>query len=166
MFIIRLTIISSVFFLLSCNTNCIDYNIDIENQKIQLDYNHLEKELFSSEIQNEAKHNHLIGKYDRLYALFYAQMLNEGNPYSEKAPSRLKDFIEHPSTVEISSSIKDSFLDFSKYKNEINTAFKHFNYYYPDSSLPAITTMYSNFNANDKYSNGISFSFSKSLSFR
>ncbi len=148
MFIIRIVIISSIFFLVSCSKNCIDYNIDIEDQKIQIEYHNLDKELFSSKTENEAKHHYLIDKYDRLYSLFYAQMLNEGNPYSEKAPLRLKAFIEHPSTIEISSAINEEFSNFSTYTEKINTAFKHFNYYFPDSSLPSITTMYSNFNAN------------------
>ncbi len=148
MFIIRIILIASLLLVLSCSKNCIDYNINVDNQKISLKYNHLEKELFSAEIDNEAKHNYLIHKYDRLYSLFYSQMLNEGNPFSENAPIRLKTFIEHPSTSEISSTILTYFSDFSTYEKEINSAFKHFNYYFPDSTLPSITTLYSNFNAN------------------
>ena len=75
MFIIRIILIASLLLVLSCSKNCIDYNINVDKQKISLKYNHLEKELFSAEIDNEAKHNYLIHKYDRLYSLFYSQML-------------------------------------------------------------------------------------------
>ena len=148
MFISRISIILFIFLFTQCSENCINLDVDIKNRDIDLKYFQFEKELFSSKMQNLAKHHFLLEKYKRLYALFYAEMLNEGNPYSEKAPNRLQQFIEHPSTEQISSSVFEQFKDFSTYQNKIESAFKHFNYYFPDSSLPSITTMYTNFNAN------------------
>jgi hypothetical protein len=148
MFIIRFLLLTALFILTSCNKNCIDNEVDLEAINLNIKFEHLEKDLFSDKINPLSKHNFLLKKYGTLYELFYAQMLNEGNPYNEKAPAILNNYINHSSTQEIYKETTTEFENFDSYENSITKAFKRVNYYFPDSSLPIITTYYSNFNAN------------------
>ena len=148
MFIIRFLLITTLFILTSCTKNCIDNDVALEEINPNIKFEHLEKDLFSEQINALSKHNYLLNKYGSLYVLFYAQMLNEGDPYNEKAPTILNNYINHSSTQEIYKETTSDFKNFNEYEKSITKAFKHINYYFPDSSLPIITTFYSNFNAN------------------
>jgi hypothetical protein len=148
MFLIRFSLIATLFLLSSCNNNCVDLEIDLPKKNIAIKVDHLEEDLFSQATNSLSKHELLLKKYGTLYVLFYAQMLNEGDPYKDNAPTILNNYINHSSTQEIKKETKTQFKDFNPYKESIEKAFKYVNHYYPDSSIPIITTFYSNFNAN------------------
>ena len=61
----------------------------------------------------------LLKKYGTLYVLFYAQMLNEGDPYKDNAPTILNNYINHSSTQEIKKETETQFKDFNPYKESI-----------------------------------------------
>ena len=44
--------------------------------------------------------------------------------------------------------LTQNFMTLMLYESEFTDAFKHYKYYFPDSTIPEIVTFYSNFNAN------------------
>lgn len=147
MILVRFTFLFCLIIISSCNENCINLHPSLDNNPIELKFEHLDADLFSNQHPNNKKHQLLLQKYTSLYELFYAKMLNEGNPYSEESTEKLTSFLSHPSTKEIQKEII-TFSDFTSFEDQITKAFNYYNYYYPDSILPVITTFYSNFNAN------------------
>jgi len=75
-------------------------------------------------------------------------MLGEGSVHDPMAPSYLEKFIGNEDMQSFYQEIDIKFHDFSVYEKEFTEAFKHYKYYFPDSTVPEIVTFYSNFNAN------------------
>ena len=107
----------------------------------------MEHILFNNRIDDFNKHNLLLNDYNSLYSLFFSRMINEGNPREENSYLKLSPFLADSSIRLTYKNINTKFNDFSKYETQLKQAFKHYKYYFPDSSLPIITTFYSNFNA-------------------
>ncbi|MFN3917904.1 MAG: hypothetical protein ACK4K0_09180 [Flavobacteriales bacterium] len=140
-----------LFFLLIVCSSC-KHNpliIDVSNIEVNLEVSHFEQELFEADTtQMEHLNNLWLSKYGFLYEAFCSEMIGEGLPTDSFLPSRLSKMVNHPDMREIYGSIKKEFSNFSSYKSELTEAFKHFKYYFPQSSIPKIVTFYSNFNAN------------------
>jgi hypothetical protein len=64
------------------------------------------------------------------------------------ASNYLEKFIGNKDMQNFYLEIDTKFNDFSAYESEFTDAFKHYKYYFPDSTIPEIVTFYSNFNAN------------------
>ena len=65
MFLIRFSLIGTLFFLCACNNNCIDLEIDLSNQNIDVKVDHLETDLFSETTNSLSKHELLLKKYGK-----------------------------------------------------------------------------------------------------
>ena len=109
----------------------------------------MEQELFQPESDNILKtHDYLLEKYGSLYQLFFESMLGEGSVNDPMASTYLEKFIRNKDMQHFYNEINTKFHDFDVYENEFRDAFKHYKYYFPDSTIPEIVTFYSNFNAN------------------
>lgn len=136
-----------VFLLLvSCNNNKLE--VDIKGIKIDLPLNRLEQDLLDDTGRSIDEVNRLlINKYGGLYEVFVSKMIVEGSVYDPTVGLRLDRFRKDSLIQAIYLDLKNEFGDFSSYKRDFEEAFSHYNYYFPDSSLPNIVTFYSNFNA-------------------
>ena len=144
----HIIIISFFFILNACSSDCINLDIDVNNINIELKTERMEKVLFDRNQKNIFdKHRLLLNKYYNLYSLFFSRMINEGNPRDKDAHLKLSPFLSDSSILLTYNNIDTQFKDFKSYTKKLESAFKHYKYYFPDSSLPIITTFYSNFNA-------------------
>ena len=131
----------------SCESDRLD--IDTSSIEVEIKVERMEQELFQSELTNINEiHSQLLEKYEALYQLFFENMLGEGSVHDPMASSYLEKFIENKDMQNFYLEIDSKFNDFSTYEIEFTDAFKHYKYYFPDSTIPEIVTFYSNFNAN------------------
>ena len=123
--------------------------IDVSDVSATLVVERFEQELFQADTNNiQALNQTWQAQYGFLYEMFCAEMISEGIPSDSALPGRLSKMIHHPDMREIYGAIHSKFSDFSVYQRELEEAFKHYMYYFPDSTLPKVVTFYSNFNAN------------------
>ena len=124
-------------------------NVDTSSIEVEIKVERMEQELFRPE-SNSSKENHhyLLEKYGALYQLFFESMLGEGSVNDPMASTYLEKFMENKDMQNFYLEIDTKFNDFSAYETEFIEAYKHYKYYFPDSTIPEIITFYSNFNAN------------------
>jgi len=140
-------LITSLLFLVSCNSNPLE--IDVSDVSVDLKIHRMEQELFKLPVSNyELRNEQLLQKYGFLYEAFMMDMIGEGSPYDPMAGSYLQGFIADSLMQNFNTEIQNHFGDFSKFENSLVDGFKHYKYYFPDSTIPEIITFYSNFNAN------------------
>ena len=133
--------------LFSCESDPLD--VDISSIEVDIKVERMEQDLFQPESNNSKEtHHYLLGKYGSLYQFFFESMLGEGSVHDPLASTYLEKFIGNKDMQKFYLEIDKKFHDFSAYKNEFTDAFKHYKYYFPDSTIPEIVTFYSNFNAN------------------
>ena len=133
--------------LFSCESDPLD--IDLSSIEVEIKVERMEQELFQPESNNiKETHSQLLEKYGPLYQLFFESMLGEGSVHDPMAPTYLEKFIGNEDMQNFYLEIDTKFHDFSSYESEFHDAFKHYKYYFPDSTIPEIVTFYSNFNAN------------------
>lgn len=131
----------------SCESDSLD--VDTSSITVEIKVERMEQELFHPESNNSKEtHDYLLEKYGPLYQLFFENMLGEGSIYDPMASTYLEQFIGNKDMQNFYLEIDTKFNDFSAYESEFTDAFKHYKYYFPDSTIPEIVTFYSNFNAN------------------
>ena len=133
--------------LFSCASDPLD--IDISSIEVEIEVKRMEQELFQPKSINISEtHSQLLEKYGILYQLFFESMLGEGSVHDPMASTYLEKFMENKDMQNFYLEIDTKFNDFSAYETEFIEAYKHYKYYFPDSTIPEIITFYSNFNAN------------------
>lgn len=138
----------SICLITSCSDEEDRLKIDVDHIKIDLNIDRMEQDLFDNSKTPEEKHQFLIKKYGLLYESFFAEMIRSGNPYSPESPEILNAFINDTYIKSIIKDLNSEFKDFTPYEIELTKVFKHYKYYFPDSTIPTITTFFSYFNSN------------------
>lgn len=147
----NLKIINSYLFaclsliFVSCDNDKLMINID--DTKVSLPLERLEEDLFQESKSSNELNRLLLSKYGGLYEVFVKKMIIEGSVHDPSIGVRLDRFRNDSLIRVIYSDINREFSDFSSYKKDFDKAFSHYQYYFPDSTLPSIVTFYSNFNA-------------------
>ncbi len=119
--------------------------VDVEHIKVDINIDRMEQDLFDNSKNKEKKHQFLLTKYGTLYQYFFSNIIGAGNPFSPNSPDRLHTFTQDSTMNLFYSELKREFKNFNIYNLELTNAFKHYKYYFPDSTIPKITTFYSNF---------------------
>ena len=138
------------FSITTCVMNSCSYEedrlkVNVEHIKVDLNIDRMEKDLFENHKNPINKHQYLIKKYDKLYQYFFAYIIGAGDPFSNNSFERLNEFTQDSTMNLFYLEMKKGFNDFSIYSKELTDAFKHYKYYFPDSTIPKVTTFYSNF---------------------
>lgn len=139
-------LLMTVMVFTSCDSNPLD--VDVSGVEVDMEVDRMEQDLFSGGKDYMVLNEELRKKYGMLYDAFMIDMLGEVPPTNPQAPMALEDFATHPDMQQIYMEIDDEFHDFGVYESEIETSFKYYKYYFPDSLVPDLITFYSNFNAN------------------
>ena len=140
-------IICAIAFLCACSDNTYNLNVNVSHIDVDLTIDRMEQDLFDRSKSSEKNHEYLLKKYNILYQGFFTYMINAGDPFSSQAPDRLNAFTNDSIMNLFNQALNKNFTDFEPFKKELTTAFKHYKYYFPDSTIPIITTFYSNFNS-------------------
>ncbi|MFQ3336052.1 MAG: hypothetical protein ACI8RY_000946 [Urechidicola sp.] len=140
-----LIVLVLIIFLISCSEKS-KLNVDVSNQEIDLSISRLDKELFEADLYKLRELNSKwVNDYGYLYETFISQMMNMGLPQDPMITYRLEKFLTDSTVNFIKQELDKSYSDFSSYEQELEDAFKHYSYYFPEKTIPKIVTFYSNF---------------------
>ncbi len=141
----HLIVLVLIIFLISCSEKS-KLNVDVSNQEIDLSISRLDKELFEADLYKLRELNSKwVNDYGYLYETFISQMMNMGLPQDPMITYRLEKFLTDSTVNFIKQELDKSYSDFSSYEQELEDAFKHYSYYFPEKTIPKIVTFYSNF---------------------
>ena len=140
--LITLTLVASTW---SCKNNPLD--IDVSNIKIDLGIERFDIDLFNYKThitQNNV--SQLYDQYNLFFQDFTERVINIGSPKDPSINNRLSSFINDKYIQEIKKDVDNSFSNFSSYKSNLEEAFAHYKYYFPQKEIPQIITYISGFN--------------------
>lgn len=120
---------------------------DVSQINLKISVERFDRELNSLNPSNlTEKTAELRQKYTWFYDDYMAQMLGVGTPSS--GPSYLNTLatvLQNPDYIELSSSVKKAYPDFTPHQQKLEDAFKHVRYYYPKQKIPRLITFVSGF---------------------
>lgn len=130
---------------LSCGNNPLD--IDVSQIKVEVKVKRFDQDLFNYKNDITPKEiDELNDKYGIFFQDFTARIINIGNAYAPESAYQLNAFKNDSYIKEIKTDADKLYSDFSPYKKELENAFKHYKYYFPEKNVPTIITYISGFN--------------------
>jgi gliding motility-associated lipoprotein GldB len=85
-------------------------------------------------------------KHPDFFSLFSHQMIRIGDVEDEMFFPELTRFLEDSLIREVKKKVDSEFSDLSEIEKQVNRAFRHYAYYFPDRNIPHIYTCLSGFN--------------------
>ncbi len=139
-------VIVSVIFLTSCQDNN-SFNIDVSDIKVEIKTKHFEKDLFKFNIDSADYYINLYRQnYGEFFKLFNYQITEIGSSEDKSYPENLDMFVRYWKTEKIPHILDSVFVDFDNQQvPEIQKAFQHYKYYFPEDTVPEIYTFFSSF---------------------
>jgi len=137
-------------FSLLAFSSCGNDPLDIDTGSVEIPeikINRLEQDLFkmdTSDIETSTKQ--LQAKYGHFYQAFIGSIINNGGLRDSSYKVRIKQFISDRDMREAYEATQQAFPSVDPLKNQFEDVFKHFRYYFPNRSIPTVTTMISGFN--------------------
>ncbi len=134
----------------SCASDPLD--VDVSNVAIDIPVERMEQELIlelDSVAEARELNAQLLDKYGLLYEIFVREMIKEGSAHDPMVGDYLyRRFKEDQLMKESLPDVQSEFADFQSWEQDIESAFKYYRHYFPDSALPErVVTFYSYFNA-------------------
>ncbi len=142
LFLFASFIITTLF---GCKQNPLKVNIS--NIKENVKIVRFEKELFSinkGDTVNSIKE--LRNRYPDFFDLFTYRIIQIGGIEDTFFFNGMKRFLSDTMILSVKNLVDKEFTDFDKIENQLNEAFKYYQYHFPDRKLPAIYTYISGFN--------------------
>jgi gliding motility-associated lipoprotein GldB len=131
--------------LFSCGNNPLD--IDISNVKVDLKVKRFDQDLFDYEKEITQKDVEELNKKYQLFFQDYTEgVINIGSVKNPTINHQLNAFVNDSYIKEIKTDVNKIYADFSLYQNQLEDAFKHYKYYFPNKLIPEIVTYISGFN--------------------
>ncbi len=129
--------------IVSCQRN----PLKINTSKIDIDiqFRSLDEKLFAANDELDQKLSTIESEFDEFYKIFIHQMIRIGSPDSIDFNEKLQSFLIDSVIVDAKNMVDEKInkdlleIDFLK-------AFKHYNYYFPEKTIPEIYTCISGFN--------------------
>ncbi|MGM0620439.1 MAG: hypothetical protein ACQETJ_05290 [Bacteroidota bacterium] len=135
----------SVIFFASCNRNPL--KVDISGIDTEVEIVRFDQKLFELPMQDTlAELTTLRSKYPEFFDLFTWKVIGVGGIEEEHFPEIMGEFLTDTMILNVETLVEKEFSDFEKTEEELITAFKYFQYHFPDKDLPTIFTTISGFN--------------------
>ena len=113
-------------------------HIDVSNSKSFIDFRHYEQDLFNID-RNDLKNS--LDKIALKYPVFM-----DGDYKNPAKINQLKDYLDNELSIKLFRDWKTKIRSYDVIKQELNLAFSHYKYYFPNNSLPTIYTYISGVN--------------------
>ncbi len=141
-------------------TGCSDTRpgADIGNIDAGIAIRRLEVDLFEIDVDIDSipvQAKILEQKYGEFFDIFNHLIIRIGSPSSPAYPEHLHRFLTDMDIYRIRTEVDSIFGDLSWLENDLENAFRHFLYYFPDYEAPRIYTYLSGFNQSVVTSEGI-----------
>lgn len=130
----------------SCNRKD-TFNIDVSDISIDLEVKRLDQDLFNidpARLNEEIPD--LIEKYGEFFELYSYRVIRLGNPYAKGFGDSLVNFVTNYHINLVSERVNKVYPDFKSYEQSFISAFKRYNYYFPEREIPTIYTYIGGFN--------------------
>jgi gliding motility-associated lipoprotein GldB len=131
--------------LFSCQKNRL--KVDISGIDKNIEIVRFDEELFS--LPQKDTLNELLKlreKHPDFFDLFTYKIIRVGGIDEVGFPSIMSQFVNDTLIQNLKTLTENEFADFSKMENEINQAFKYFQYHFPEKELPTVYFYISGFN--------------------
>ena len=140
----QLLIIIPILFLFACKSNS-KFDVDVSAVKVEIKTKHFEKDLFKFNIDSADYYVNLYRqKYGEFFKLFNYQITEIGSSEDKTYPENLDMFVRYWKTENIPHILDSTFTDFDNQQvPEIQKAFRHYKYYFPEDTVPEIYTFFS-----------------------
>jgi len=133
------------FLLISCKHDRLDINVS--GVEVNLKINRLEKLIFVKDTATFSKNLELIRKnHTGFFDIYTKYVLKIGASDDPSFKNYLSSFVADTVISRVADSVKYVFGDFHKIEKQLTNGFKHYKYYFPDSSIPEIYTCVTGFN--------------------
>ncbi|HCR90356.1 MAG: hypothetical protein A2W90_20735 [Bacteroidetes bacterium GWF2_42_66] len=126
----------------SCSRNPL--KIDVSEISLDLTINHFERDLADLPVDS-AKINFLSGKYGEFFDIFTRRMIWIGGPEEENFTANLQKFATDTLIVKLNGLVAEK-IDSEQLQTDLETAFKHYKFYFPEKEIPRIASCVSGFN--------------------
>jgi hypothetical protein len=133
------------FFLIltaSCNSNSFD--VDTSRIDLELNIKRLDKDILANYPDTPDVYQ-LMEQYGEFIDLYSKYVIQAGDPGHRDFVFFLMDFNRYCVEHYIPEKVDQVFGDFKTQKKDLEQAFKYYNYYFPDYSIPNVYTYLSNF---------------------
>lgn len=132
--------------MISC-TSSNPLEIDVSGIEAEVKIERLDQKLFQAKPSELAKLNReFLTSYGELWETYVSVMLRAGSPNDSLIDISLERFINDPVMKQVYQDIQIEFADLTELENELEGAFKHLKFYFPDSKVPRIVAYNSVFN--------------------
>lgn len=134
-----------ILLFFSCDRNPFEVDtsgidLDIEFYRFDEDLRQVEPEKVNSKIP------YLQEKYGKFFELYNNRVINIGGPTNPAYEEYLKNYLTNYVVFQSMTAVNKSFKELDWLKEELNEAFKHYRYYFPEENIPAVYTYFSGFN--------------------
>lgn len=128
----------------SCTQNPLKINtsniqIDLKIKHLDVDLLNLEKDQMAQAIPK------LKNSFGEFFDIFTYRMISIGGTEQANFPELLSTFVSDSLIRNLKTKVTES-VDTLKLRKELETAFKHYKYYYPQKPVPVVFTCISGFN--------------------
>lgn len=132
-----------LLFLISCGSNSNRFSVDVDNVDVaKVKVNRYAQELFAIDTSN------LRTELETLQPKFPIFLNGDlDDPYSLK---RIKGFITDTFLIRVEKDCEATYPNLSKIEKDLEDAFKHYKYYYPETKIPEVFTYVSGFDYEHK----------------
>lgn len=134
-----------VWLLTACHPNPL--KIDVSGIQVDLKVARLEQALSGVTQENIRQTVPGLQKnYDPFFSLYTREILAIGDPRDSLFPGYLLNFLKDPTIRNAQSKADSVFRNFQPYVTQLEQAFKHYKYYYPELPVPTVYTCLSGYN--------------------
>lgn len=135
-----IVIIAVLFF--SCGNN--KFDVDISKIKADIKFHRLDLDLIKNYPDTPNVYN-LMKEYGNFLDLYSYQILKIGGTNQKDYAKLLNDFNQYCFDYELPEKIERQFGDLKHEKQQLDSAFRYYKYYFPEFKIPKIYTYISNF---------------------
>ena len=136
--------LSLILLLASCTQNPL--KINVSNVSVDLKIKHLDVDLLKlKQDQMQAAIPTLKSSYSEFFDIFTYRMIAIGGTEQPNFPELLYSFVSDSLIRKLELNVGQK-IDTIQLRKELETAFKHYKYYFPEKEIPVVYTCISGFN--------------------
>lgn len=134
-------------FLAGCESNRFD--VDIKHKDINFEVKRYDKDFTAFKNQEYVTANQTLAKkYGAFHTLYLTNIMALGHPDDPAVEKQISMFVNNGDISTLTDSVQNQYSDFSPYAQQIENAFKYYNYWFPEKHIPEVITFMGAFNYN------------------
>lgn len=138
------SLIFIALFLFSCNKN--EFKVDVSNIDVDLKFVRFDKDFHSIEPENiYTEIPRLEKEYGDFFNLYNLEIIRIGTPDQKEYAEGLSKFNQYCKQNEVFEHVEKIYSDDKILKSQLEEAFKHYKYYFPEKEIPVVYTCLSGF---------------------